>query len=109
MRLENSTPSAKATDDELLFHATLIHATGGMVLTGDDMRTYGDLEKSRLAELCPPSGKAMRFDSEDFSIGRSEDGTSVALLNWTNEPRDFTVPLPGLRRSAKCGHKQTSA
>lgn len=86
-------PIGQATDDELLFHATLLHATGGMVLTGDDMRTYGDVEKARLAELCPPSGKAMRFDSEDFTIGRSEDGKSVALLNWSNEPRDFTVPL----------------
>src|SRR5262249_52896687 len=60
----------KASDEEFLFHATLVYATGGMVLAGDDLRTYGDREKQRLGILNPPSGQAMRFAGDKFEIGR---------------------------------------
>lgn len=84
-----------ATPDEYLFHATLVYATGGMLLAGDDMRTYGDLEKQRLKILYPPTGQAMRFESEDFAVGRLTlpDAEMVALLNWQDQPRDFVVPV----------------
>jgi alpha-galactosidase len=60
----------KASEDEFLFHATLVYATGGMLLAGDDLRTYSDLEKQRLGILYPPTGQAMRFASESFEVGR---------------------------------------
>lgn len=86
----------KAGDGEFLFHATLIYATGGMLLAGDDLRTYEARERQRLGVLLPPTGEAMRFGGEDFSIGRISlpDGERVALLNWGETPRAFVVPLP---------------
>ena len=85
----------KASADEFLFHATLIYATGGMLLAGDDLRTYGELEKQRLSLLCPPTGQAMQFESEEFETGRVRlpDGERVALLNWGDQPRDFVISL----------------
>jgi alpha-galactosidase len=88
-------PIGKATPEEFLFHATLMYATGGMLLAGDDLRTYGDLEKQRLGVLCPPTGRAMAFTSEQFEMGRLRvpDGEMVALLNWKDRARDFTITL----------------
>lgn len=81
--------------DELLFHATLVYATGGMLLAGDDLRTYGDREKQRLGILYPPTGQAMRFASETFEVGRLRlpDAEMVAVLNWHEVPRDFVLPI----------------
>lgn len=87
----------RASPDEFLFHATLVYATGGMLLAGDDLRTYGDLEKIRLGVLHPPTGEAMRFGADDFRVGRLRlpDGERIALLNWEETAREFTVELPG--------------
>ncbi len=90
----------KASDEEFLFHATLVYATGGMLLAGDDLRTYGDREKNRLEVLYPPTGEAMRFPSDAFEVGRLNlpDAERVAVLNWHDAPRDFTIPITGKAR-----------
>ena len=89
----------KAKDDEFLFHATLVHATGGMLLAGDDMRTYGERELKRLRVLDPPTGEAMRFGPDDFEVGRlklpGNRGERVAILNWGTEARDMRIPVSG--------------
>ena len=86
----------QASQDEFLFHATLVYATGGMLLAGDDLRTYGDLEKQRLDILLPPTGRAMRFADDQFEIGRLTlpDAEMVAVLNWKDVPQDIALPLP---------------
>jgi len=85
----------QASDDEFLFHATLVYATGGMLLAGDDLRTYGDLEKQRLDILLPPTGRAMRFDGDQFEVGRLTlpDAEMVAVLNWKDVPQNIALPL----------------
>ncbi len=85
----------KASPDEFLFHATLVYATGGMLLAGDDLRTYGELEKQRLGILYPPTGRAMTFSEGAFDVGRLAlpDAEMVAVLNWEDKPRDFRVPV----------------
>lgn len=87
----------KASEEEFLFHATLVYATGGMLLAGDDLRTYGDREKKRLEVLYPPTGEAMRFPSDAFEVGRLKlpDAELVAVLNWQDAPRDFSIPITG--------------
>lgn len=90
----------KATEDEFLFHATLIYATGGMLLAGDDLRTYGDREKQRLKILYPPTGQAMRFPGETFEVGRLQlaDAEMVAVLNWRDIPQDIVLPVQSRSR-----------
>ncbi len=85
----------KANDEEFLFHATLVYATGGMLLAGDDMRTYGERERNRMEVLYPPTGRAMAFPADRFDVGRIAlpEAEMVALLNWQDAPRDFVVPL----------------
>ncbi|HOW63658.1 MAG TPA: acetylxylan esterase [Verrucomicrobiota bacterium] len=87
----------KASEDEFLFHATLVYATGGMLLAGDDLRTYGEREKKRLEILYPPTGQAMRFANENFDVGRLRlpGNEMIAVLNWQDVARDFMIPLTG--------------
>jgi alpha-galactosidase len=85
----------QADDNEFLFHATLVYATGGMLLAGDDLRTYGDPEKQRLDILFPPTGRAMRFAGDTFDVGRLRlpDAEMAVVLNWHETPQDFVLPL----------------
>ncbi len=93
----------KATDDEFLFHVTVIYATGGMLLAGDDLRTYENREKRRFEVLYPPNGRAMHFASRGFEIGRLRlpECEMVAILNWNDAPRDFAIPVSAVSGSVR--------
>ena len=83
------------TDDEFMFHATAIAASGGMVLSGDDLTAMPPTRLAMLRRLLPPTGIAARFDGDSLEIGmaRVAEGRRAYLFNWTETPRDITVPL----------------
>ena len=83
-------------DNEFQFHATAIYASGGMLLSGDDLTKISVEKLSMLRKLLPPSGTAARFEDESFRIGRVQFAHRqvVTVLNWTNEPQDFSINLP---------------
>jgi alpha-galactosidase len=87
-------------DRGFLFHATLMYATGGMLLTGDDMRTYGAIETSRLHKVYPPTGRCMEFADTQFRIGRlvREQDEIVAVFNWDEQPVSVDITLNHGRR-----------
>jgi len=80
-------------DNEFQFHATAIYASGGMLLSGDDLTKIGAQKLSMLRKLLPPSGTAASFEDDSFRVGRVKRGV-VAVLNWTNEPQDISINLP---------------
>jgi alpha-galactosidase len=89
------------TDEEFLFHATAVYATGGMVLAGDKMDEIPPERLEMLRKLLPPTGVAARFESDEFRIGVIELGggrRDVCVLNWTEEAADFEVELRGRMR-----------
>ena len=55
------------TDAECQFHATAIYASGGMVLSGDDLTKLPPARAAMLRKLLPPTGVAAAFD--DASLG----------------------------------------
>lgn len=83
--------------DETLFHATLLRATGGMLLAGDDLPGLTPNLVEILKKSLPPTGRAFRFADESFGIGRLQDKDRewVAVFNWSDQPVDREVPLPG--------------
>jgi alpha-galactosidase len=83
-------------DNEFQFHATAIYASGGMLLSGDDLTKISAEKLSMLRKLVPPSGMAARFEDDSFRVGRVKLGRReiVAVLNWTNEPQDVSISLP---------------
>jgi alpha-galactosidase len=87
-------------DNEFQFHATAIYASGGMLLSGDDLTKISAAKLAMLRKLMPPSGVAARFEDDGFRVGRVQLGQReiVAVLNWTNAAQDVSIRLPRSRR-----------
>ncbi|MEX1048736.1 MAG: glycoside hydrolase family 36 protein [Akkermansiaceae bacterium] len=84
------------SDDDFKLHVASIRASGGMVLSGDDMPAIPPARLSVLKKLLVPTGNAMRFESSEFTTGRvtlNETTEEVALFNWSEHPlsRSITV------------------
>jgi len=84
-------------ENELLFHATAIYATGGMVLSGDDMPQIAPERLRLLRKLLPPTGVPARFEDEGLEVGRIplRGRMHVCLLNWGDAPRSLSFRLDG--------------
>lgn len=81
--------------NEVRFHATLIAATGGMLLSGDDLTRIPADRLAMLRTLVPPAGRAARFEEGGFEIGRLPmgKGERLFLFNWGDEPASRAVKL----------------
>ncbi len=90
------TLSGSLPEEEYRFHATMAFASGGMILSGDDLTTLPPERLAMLHALLPPTGKAARFDSADLAIGSTDldDGRRAwSLLNWSERPQTFALQL----------------
>ena len=82
-------------DRALLFHATTIHAVGGMVLSGDDLPEMPARRTEALAKLLSPTRHGARFENEQFGVGRfaMADRELLYLFNWNEGPVERVVKL----------------
>ena len=82
-------------DNEFQFHATAIYASGGMILSGDDLTKISANKLAMLRKLQPPAAVAARFEDDSFRVGRMRVGKRevVSVLNWTNVPQDISIRL----------------
>jgi alpha-galactosidase len=87
-------------EEELRFHATAIYATGGMLLSGDDLTKIPVSRLAMLRKLQPPTGVAARFADDSLRVGTIllGDRRIACLLNWDDAPRSLSFPLPGPHR-----------
>jgi alpha-galactosidase len=83
--------------DEYQFHATSVYATGGMVLSGDDLTKITAGRLAMLRKLLPPTGTPTEFEDDSLRVGhvRLKDRTVVCLLNWDEKPQTLTFKLAG--------------
>lgn len=83
--------------NEVLFHATVVHATGGMMLSGDDLTTLTTERIGFLKKLIPPTGVAASFEDETLAVGRTPHGQGEFLyfFNWGDLPAERAVKLRG--------------
>jgi alpha-galactosidase len=83
--------------EEVRFHATAVYATGGMILSGDDLARADTAALDLLRRLQPPTARAARFTGGDLQVGlvAAADGRTgqVCLLNWDDAPRALTFRL----------------
>ena len=81
--------------DEFQFHATAIYASGGMVLSGDDLTVIPEDRLAMLRKLLPPTGVAARFDDDSFKIGRIGLPSSemICVFNWEDQVQSIVVRL----------------
>jgi alpha-galactosidase len=75
-------------ENEFLFHATAIYATGGMVLSGDDLTTIPEKRLAILKKLLPPTGVAAVFDDDNLRVGTVDlpDKRMCCCFNWADTP-----------------------
>jgi alpha-galactosidase len=85
------------SEQEFLFHATVIYATGGMVLSGDDLTKISAERLAILRKLVPPTGLPAQFRDDSFRVGlvRLKGRTMVCLFNWEDCPQTLSVALDG--------------
>jgi len=79
---------ADLTDEECQFHATAIYATGGMVLSGDDLTVLPAPRAAMLKKLLPPTGVAAAMTDADLRVGTITlpDRELICLFNWDDHP-----------------------
>ncbi len=86
--------------NEFQFHATVIYASGGMVLSGDDLTQISSERLGMLRRLLPPSGVAATFADDSLSVGVVDQGgtRTVCLFNWEDKAQtiSFRLPKPSL-------------
>lgn len=83
-------------EQEFLFHATAIYATGGMLLSGDDLTTMPAPRMAMLKKLLPPTGIPASFENEELLVGTVtlQDRRMLCLFNWRDDAIDLSAPLP---------------
>jgi alpha-galactosidase len=83
-------------EEEYRFHATAIYATGGMILSGDDLTVISPDRLAMLRQLQPPTGVAARFGDERLHVGVMDlkNRHAVCLLNSQEQPQSLTFTLP---------------
>jgi alpha-galactosidase len=81
--------------DEIQFHATAVFASGGMILSGDDLTRIPADRLSMLRKLLPPAAAAAEFEDESLEAGRMKlrDGTAICIFNWDDAPKTIAVRL----------------
>ena len=82
-------------DNEFQFHATAIYASGGMLLSGDDLTKISAEKLAMLRKLQPPTGVAARFEDDSFRVGRMLVGRReiISVLNWDDTPQNLSIRL----------------
>ena len=91
----NTTSTTGLPLNEVLFHATTVHASGGMMLSGDDLPALAPERVTLLRKLIPPTGRAASFADETLTVGRTPNanGEYLYLFNWGDAPAERVVSL----------------
>ncbi|MCU1232973.1 MAG: putative alpha,6-galactosidase [Candidatus Solibacter sp.] len=90
------TLSGNMKPEEYRFHATAVVASGGLILSGDDLSTLPPDRLAMLKKLLPPTGVAAEFEDASLQIGvvHLKNRTLYCLFNWTDEPARIPVNFP---------------
>ncbi|MBI3735486.1 alpha-galactosidase, partial [Candidatus Sumerlaeota bacterium] len=86
----------KMTDDQFSYHAAAILASGGMILSGDNLAMVPEPRMRVLRTLLSTHPPAASFADAAMSIGRTNlDGADlITLFNPTEEAKSFEFDLP---------------
>lgn len=92
----NNIQGSTLTPDEFGFHRAMIQASGGMILTGDDMTALNAAQLESVRKLLPAVTQAACFLKDDFSVGIQEftDHQVLFFFNWGEQAVQFEYSLP---------------
>ena len=88
------------SEDEKLFHWTATYASGGMVLSGDAVRSYRKEDWTRFRKMISSPGVAAEFEDDQLTVGQINQGNIklAVALNWSEDPEPRHIPLAGHMR-----------
>ncbi|HJZ79869.1 MAG TPA: glycoside hydrolase family 36 protein [Pyrinomonadaceae bacterium] len=77
------------------FHATVIYASGGMILSGDDLTRITPDRLAMLKKLLPPTALAADFADDTLRVGvvNLPNARAVCVFNWDDKPQTISFPL----------------
>ena len=84
------------SNDEFIFNAAYTMASGGMVLSGDDISRLTEKNTELLKKLLPPTKVAAEFDDNSFTVGRAvinDKTTIIYVFNFDDLEKDIKIPL----------------
>ncbi len=89
-------------ENEFIFHATAIYATGGMLLSGDDLTSIPEARLAMLKKLLPPTGIPAVFEDENLRVGTMTlpGRRMLCVFNWTDAPARLSARLTRAGRVA---------
>ena len=82
-------------ESDYLFHAAADLASGGAILSGDNLPDIPEARLELLRKLLPPTGSAAKFEDDDLKVGKIENGneTMVFLFNREDHPVSISLQL----------------
>lgn len=92
----NDGSGKELTPGEYLFHATVVHAVGGLMLLGDKYANLSERQFDIIRRQLPPAGKSARFTNDKFETGYMDMGSEqfYYFLNWDDtKPVSLRMPL----------------
>ena len=84
------------TDDEFAFNAAYTMASGGMVLSGDDVSRLSPKNIALLKRLLPPTEHAALFDDTTFTVGRAkinDEKTVIYVFNFDDFSKEISIKI----------------
>ncbi|SEE52161.1 glycoside hydrolase family 36 protein [Jiangella alba] len=91
-----TTHTGDAGSRDTTLRAATVYASGGSVISGDDLHQAAPTSLTQLEALLPPVGVAASFQDEQLEIGITTlpDATVFSVFNWTDDPAPRTIQLP---------------
>jgi alpha-galactosidase len=84
------------TNNEWMFHATVIHAVGGLILSGDKASNLNTAELATLRKLLTPTGIGTRFSNARMETAVTDlgDRQYYYFFNWSDSAStNLTIQL----------------
>ena len=87
--------SGNLPENQYLFHASLLYATGGALLSGDDITSLPDNRLAILKKTVKAQGVTAEFDSDKFNYGwiNNHSKKQLVVLNWEKDSKTFHIPI----------------
>ena len=83
----NGNDGKQLSPNEFLFHATVVHAVGGLMLLGDKYKSLSEKQFDIIRKQLHPTGKGARFTNDRFETGMTDLGSEqyYYFLNWDDQ------------------------
>jgi len=87
--------SGNLPENQYMFEASLLYATGGAMLSGDDITSLPADKLAILKKMVMAQGVTAQFDSNKFNYGwiNNHSKKQLVVLNWGKESKTFHIPI----------------